>query len=82
MGEYIAVLLPSIGVGLVFWFVMRSLFRADRAERRAQEAVRADQADAEQWYQELRSRETRSAPSHSRPSAEDHLEEDPRISDR
>lgn len=82
MGEYIAVLLPSIGVGLVFWFVMRSLFRADRAERRAQEAVRADQADAEQWYQELRSREARSAQSPSRPSAEDHLEEDPRISDR
>ncbi|WP_144794816.1 hypothetical protein [Kocuria palustris] len=57
MGEYIAVLLPSIGVGLIFWFVMRALFRADRGERRAQEAVQRDQADAERWYQELKERE-------------------------
>lgn len=57
MGEYIAVLLPSIGVGLIFWFVMRALFRADRGERRAQEEVNRDQADAERWYQDLKSRE-------------------------
>lgn len=57
MGDYLAVLLPSIGVGLVFWFVMRALFRADRGERRAQEAVRSDQADAERWYRELKQRE-------------------------
>lgn len=57
MGDYLAVLLPSIGVGLVFWFVMRSLFRADRGERRAQEAVRSDQADAERWYRQLKQRE-------------------------
>ena len=28
-------LLPSIGVGLLFWFVIRSLLRADRRERGA-----------------------------------------------
>lgn len=60
MGEYIAVLVPSIGVGLIFWFIMRALFRADRGERRAQEAVRRDQADAEKWYQDLKSRESAS----------------------
>ena len=29
-------LLPSIGVGLLFWFVIRSLLRADRREREAE----------------------------------------------
>jgi hypothetical protein len=44
-------LIPSIGVGLLFWFVMRSVIRADRNERAAlakydaeQEAARAVQA--------------------------------------
>lgn len=63
MGDYLAVLLPSIGVGLVFWFVMRALFRADRGERRAQEAVHADQADAERWYRQLKQREGADRPS-------------------
>ena len=34
-------LLPSIGAGLLFWFVIRSLLRADRRER---EAARAEAA--------------------------------------
>ena len=29
-------LLPSIGVGLLFWFVIRALLRADRREREAE----------------------------------------------
>ena len=29
-------LLPSIGVGLLFWFVIRSLLRADRRERESE----------------------------------------------
>lgn len=29
-------LVPSIGVGLLFWFVMRALLRADRREREAE----------------------------------------------
>lgn len=28
-------LVPSIGVGLLFWFAIRSILRADRAEREA-----------------------------------------------
>lgn len=28
-------LLPSIGVGLLFWFVIRAMMRADRGEREA-----------------------------------------------
>lgn len=54
MADYLAVLLPSIGVGLIFWFVMRSVMRADRGEREAEKTARED---AEQWYQEVRARE-------------------------
>ncbi|MBG6190810.1 flagellar biosynthesis/type III secretory pathway M-ring protein FliF/YscJ [Arthrobacter sp. CAN_A212] len=35
MLEYVAVLLPSIAVGVIFFFVMRSIFNADRTEREA-----------------------------------------------
>ncbi len=42
-------LIPSIGVGLLFWFVMRAIMRADRGERRAEreaeEAYLARQAE-------------------------------------
>ena len=34
--EYFAVLAPSVGLGLIFWLVMRSLLRADAGEREAQ----------------------------------------------
>lgn len=54
MGDYLAVLLPSIGVGLIFWFVMRSVMRADRGEREAEKTARED---AEQWYRQVRERE-------------------------
>ncbi|MBB3022653.1 hypothetical protein [Helcobacillus massiliensis] len=29
-------LVPSIGVGLLFWFVLRSIVRADRGQRAAE----------------------------------------------
>ncbi|WP_040399516.1 hypothetical protein [Cellulomonas massiliensis] len=31
----LAAVVPSIGVGLIFWFVMRAVVNADRNERRA-----------------------------------------------
>lgn len=37
-------LLPSVGVGLIFWFVMRAIVRADRRERAALERYDAEQA--------------------------------------
>jgi hypothetical protein len=40
-------LLPSLGVGLLFWFVMRAVLRADRHEREIER-------DAEQEYRALR----------------------------
>jgi len=33
--EYIAVLLPSLVVGVIFWFAIRALLNADRSEREA-----------------------------------------------
>lgn len=37
--EYISVLLPSAAVGTIFYFTMRAIFGADRAERDAQAAA-------------------------------------------
>lgn len=39
-------LVPSVGVGLLFWFAVRSILRADRRERQAER-------DAEREYHEL-----------------------------
>lgn len=37
---YFEVLAPSLGVGLVFWLAIRSIFRADRKERAMEAEVR------------------------------------------
>lgn len=37
---YFEVLAPSVGVGLLFWLAMRSIFRADRTERATEAEVR------------------------------------------
>lgn len=46
--EYIKVLLPSIGVGLLFWYVMRGILRSDSTERE----------EMERYYRQLDSEET------------------------
>jgi hypothetical protein len=46
--DYIAVLLPPIVVGLLFWFAMKSIFNADKSERQAEARAQAEaQARAE-----------------------------------
>ncbi|MCI9887145.1 hypothetical protein JT358_01540 [Micrococcales bacterium 31B] len=42
--EYLYALAPPIGVGLVFWFTIRSIIRADRKERMEQAAFDALEA--------------------------------------
>ncbi|WP_372593911.1 hypothetical protein [Actinotalea sp.] len=37
-------LVPPVGVGLVFWLVLRSIIRADRAERAAIARLDAEEA--------------------------------------
>ncbi|MDJ0320777.1 hypothetical protein [Pseudarthrobacter sp. PS3-L1] len=46
--EYAAVLVPSIVVGLIFWFAMKSIFNADKSERQAEARAQAeaDEQDA------------------------------------
>jgi len=44
---YFEVLAPSLGVGLIFWFAMRSIFRADRNERVAETQIRQEHAEAQ-----------------------------------
>lgn len=42
--EVLAALAPSVGVGLVFWYAMRAIIRADRRERIA--LARLEEAEA------------------------------------
>lgn len=39
---YVQVLLPTIVVALIFWFVMRAVLGADRSEREAEAKVAAE----------------------------------------
>ncbi len=39
--DILAALAPPVGVGLVFWFAMRAIVRADRRERAAMAAMEA-----------------------------------------
>ncbi|WP_425955984.1 hypothetical protein [Xylanimonas sp. McL0601] len=41
---------PSVGVGLIFWFAMRKILRADRNEREA--LARLDAEDAARYVAE------------------------------
>lgn len=43
----LAALIPSIGVGLLFWYVMRAVVNADRAERQALAQMDAEARRAE-----------------------------------
>ncbi|SMH43841.1 hypothetical protein SAMN06295885_2240 [Rathayibacter oskolensis] len=36
-------LLPTLSVGLIFWFVMRAVIRSDRNERRAYDRIEAQE---------------------------------------
>ncbi|ADG73554.1 hypothetical protein Cfla_0642 [Cellulomonas flavigena DSM 20109] len=42
----LAALLPSVGVGLIFWFAMRAIINADRSERQALARMEADDTRA------------------------------------
>ncbi len=44
----IAGLIPSVGVGLLFWLAMRKIVRADRNEREALERLDAQRAQSRQ----------------------------------
>ena len=35
--------LPTVSLGLVFWFIVRAIIRADRSERRAYARIEAEE---------------------------------------
>lgn len=41
--DVLAALAPSVGVGLIFWFVMRAVIHADRRERQALARIEAEE---------------------------------------
>ena len=45
--EYIKVLLPSLCVALLFWYVIRAIIRADSIERREMDRYYADLEDSD-----------------------------------
>lgn len=51
--EYLAVLVPSIGIGILFWFIMRWIFRADSTERKVSASA---EEDARAWYEQVKER--------------------------
>jgi hypothetical protein len=42
-GNVIFSVVPTIGVGLIFWFVMRAIIRADRTERKVYARIEAEE---------------------------------------
>lgn len=53
MLEALGALVPSIGVGLLFWYIVRAMIHADRRERAAVAAMeRADRARAEGGFEQ------------------------------
>lgn len=52
--EYVAVLLPSVAIGALFYLLMRWAFRADSSERKARAA---SEDDARRWYEDIKRRE-------------------------
>lgn len=46
-GAVLAAVLPSVGVGVIFWFVMRAIINADRAERQALARMDAESDSSE-----------------------------------
>jgi hypothetical protein len=42
-GNIVFALAPTICLGLIFWFVMRSILRADRTERKVYAKIEAEE---------------------------------------
>lgn len=45
--DYFSVLAPSVGLALIFWLVMRSVFRVDTGERSARAEL--EEQEAREW---------------------------------
>ncbi|MFC0248946.1 hypothetical protein ACFFIO_10590 [Citricoccus parietis] len=61
--DYFSVLAPSVGLALIFWLVMRSVFRVDTGERQAKAEL--EEREAQEWARQ------RTAPGSAGDSAAD-----------
>lgn len=52
--DYIIALIPSIFAGLILYFILRWISRADRTERETQQKL---QDDAARWYESVKEAE-------------------------
>lgn len=62
--DYFSVLAPSVGLALVFWLVMRSVFRVDTGEREAKAVL--EEREARKWASERAERGAYGAPAGER----------------
>ncbi|MFW0108099.1 hypothetical protein ACN08Z_03110 [Rothia sp. P7181] len=50
--DYLIAIMPSLGAGIVLFFILRWITRADRTERAT---ARGIEEDAKQWYENVKS---------------------------
>lgn len=69
--DYFSVLAPSVGLALIFWLVMRSVFRVDTGEREAKAVL--EEREAREWARQRDAEKPSGerAPDAARPPAAD-----------
>ena len=71
MLDALGALIPSLGVGLLFWFVVRSMISADRRERAALVALERAEDQRAEALRDTSSGDSPARPGpHSAPSAD------------
>jgi len=55
IGGVLTAVIPSIGVGVLFWFAMRAIVNADRSERQALARMEQEEREQSQNVKENRS---------------------------
>ncbi|MDO4252156.1 MAG: hypothetical protein Q4C74_02815 [Rothia sp. (in: high G+C Gram-positive bacteria)] len=63
--DYLIALLPSVCAGIILYFILRWISRADRTERQAQQSL---QEDAAQWYETVKNSKGTRDPFGSKPA--------------
>lgn len=50
MIPYLAVIVPSLGVGVIFYYAMKAIFNADKSEREALTRAEQEAADKGEFH--------------------------------
>jgi hypothetical protein len=80
VGPYVEVLLPTLVVALIFWYVMKAIFNADRHEREAERKIEqeSDRRIAERAEQLRREARDGQGPSIPKYGEQKNVPEDPK----